>query len=144
MCRINYITYACLEYCDTGTQTKREHCDIFLAMKEPKDNKCSDKNGGKSTFQLLQLKQRCRACVSKAVAAKVAERKEREEREKDAERRGERGEVLRQLRLEEDEDQGLTPKVSQNPFAGAGVSSVEGTPKLLVESQGDLGLGIYF
>lgn len=75
----------------------------------------------------------------------MKERKEREEREKEAERRGEKGEVIRRLRMEEDIEAGLTPRVQPEKFVGAEPPSpVEGTPKLLVPTEGEFGLGIYF
>ncbi|TGO84479.1 hypothetical protein BPOR_0500g00050 [Botrytis porri] len=76
---------------------------------------------------MLRLKQRCPTCVTKAVAARVAERKAREERERQAERNGERGEVLRQLTMEEDEEE-ETPRVCQQQFADANFSLHTCTP----------------
>ncbi|KAJ8063035.1 hypothetical protein OCU04_008279 [Sclerotinia nivalis] len=128
MCQLYYITYSCYTHCKTGTKDpmKLIRCELFRDTENlPWDNdRCSDEDGGNGERippQTLRLKQRCPTCVTKAVAARVAERKEREEKGRDAEGRGERGEVLRQLRLEEDEDEQLTPRVSQCHFASTNV-----------------------
>lgn len=107
------------------------------------NDKCSGKDGNITTFQVLPLKQRCPTCVRKALAARIAERKNREEREKNAERRGERGEVVRYLRMEDDEEKGLTPLAIQRQFAGAETPAAEETPQLLMEVETEVGLGIY-
>ncbi|KAF7891763.1 hypothetical protein EAF00_008065 [Botryotinia globosa] len=117
--------YSCFPGCKTGTKQplELERCGLFREIEDLsiEINKCSEargRNGQKTEFKMLRLKQRCPACVSKAIAAKVAERKAREEKEREAERKGERGEVLRQLRMEEDEEE-ETPRPSQHQFTDA-------------------------
>ncbi|TEY86446.1 hypothetical protein BOTCAL_0008g00200 [Botryotinia calthae] len=117
--------YSCFPSCETGTKQPLdlERCGIFCDIENQtiNTNRCSEargRNGQKTAFKMLRLRQRCPTCVAKAIAAKVAERKAREEREREAERNGERGEVLRQLRMEEDEEE-ETPRVSQHQFADA-------------------------
>ncbi|CAD6446207.1 6a769432-1a59-48c0-a3df-dc3c1bc14fce-CDS [Sclerotinia trifoliorum] len=126
MCQRYHITYSCYPQCKTGKKDPLQlvRCELFRDTKNlPWDNdRCSDENGGNGrriSLQRLRLRHRCSSCVTKAVAARVMERNEREERERNAERRGERGDVLRQLRLEEDEEEEVTPKVSQYQFASA-------------------------
>ncbi|TGO23655.1 hypothetical protein BPAE_0125g00080 [Botrytis paeoniae] len=115
--------YGCSSSCKTGTKQplELERCGLFREIEDQsiETNRCSEargRNGQKTEFKMLRLKQRCPACVKKAIAAKVAERKAREEKERQVERNGERGEVLRQLRMEEDEEE-ETPRVSQRQFA---------------------------
>ncbi|KAF7950363.1 hypothetical protein EAE96_007650 [Botrytis aclada] len=117
--------YSCFPSCKTGTKQplELERCGLFREIEDQSTdtNRCSeakDRNGQKTEFKMLRLKQRCPACVTKAIAAKVAERKAREEKERQAERNGERGEVLRQLRMEEDEEE-ETPRASPHQFADA-------------------------
>ncbi|APA08709.1 predicted protein [Sclerotinia sclerotiorum 1980 UF-70] len=126
ICQLYHITYSCYPQCKTGTNEPPQlvRCELFRDTENlPRDNdRCSDEDGGngkKISVQRLRLRQRCSSCVTKAVAARVVERKEREEGEGGAERRGERGEVLRQLRLEEDEEEDVTPRLSQYPFTSA-------------------------
>ncbi|KAF5870431.1 uncharacterized protein Bfra_009818 [Botrytis fragariae] len=115
--------YSCFPSCRTGTKKplELERCGLFREIEDQSidTNRCSEargRNGQKTEFKMLRLKQRCPACVTRAIAAKVAERKAREEKERQAERNGERGEVLRQLRMEEDEEE-ETPRISQHQFA---------------------------
>ncbi|KAF7925133.1 uncharacterized protein EAE98_007221 [Botrytis deweyae] len=117
--------YSCFPSCKTGTKQplELERCGLFREIEDlPVDtNRCSEargRNGQKTESKMLRLKQRCPACVTKAIATRVAERKAREEKERKAERNGERGEVLRQLRMEEDEEE-ETPRFSQHQFTDA-------------------------
>ncbi|KAI9650762.1 hypothetical protein NHQ30_000788 [Ciborinia camelliae] len=197
MCLLNHITYGCFIDCPTktGSKIELERCGNYRDIANPSNelDRCSEKKAGqKISFKILRVRQRCPTCVTRAVTERVAERQEREEREKYAERRGERGEVLRCLRMEEDEDEGLlTPRpsavqraaempgsldvdlaaemrsrlkteagcqdVATTPKSMSGIAATpsmmlqgdtpttfEGSPNLLVETQGTLGLGIYF
>ncbi|KAF7919682.1 uncharacterized protein EAE97_011600 [Botrytis byssoidea] len=119
--------YSCFPGCKTGTKQplELESCGLFreiedLSLEVNRYSEARGRNGQKTESKILRLKQRCSACVTKAVAAKVAERKAREEKEREAERNGERGEVLRQLRMEEDEEEEEeTPRASQHQFTDA-------------------------
>ncbi|KAF7861875.1 hypothetical protein EAF04_007757 [Stromatinia cepivora] len=130
MCQLYCTTYGCYTHCKTGTKDPMQliRCELFRDIEKlPWDNdRCSDEDGGNGrriSLQTLRLRQRCPTCVTKAVAERVAERKRREEKEKNAERKGERGGVLRQLRLEEDEDEGeeVTPRNNQYHFASTDI-----------------------
>ncbi|KAM0189252.1 hypothetical protein ACHAPC_003261 [Botrytis cinerea] len=128
--------YSCFPSCETGTKQPLdlERCGLFrdIENQTTDTNRCSEargRNGQKTAFKMLRLRQRCPTCVAKAIAARVAERKVREEKEKEAERNGERGEVLRQLRMEEDEEEEEeTPRVSQHQFADANFLLQTSTP----------------